>query len=848
LAVSTVVTSTTSISRPKSLKIWRYRGVEHPTLTPDFLQACDDSRLLASLLKNRGIETAEDARRFLNLADYQPTSGLALPNMQAGLDRMVNAIDAGQNILIYGDFDVDGQTGTSILYAALKHLDANVSFYIPDRVTEGHGMNPTALCRLVSSRQVHLVITTDTGITDFKEVALLTGIGVDCIITDHHDLPENLPLSVANINPKLLDDSHHPLYNLCGAGVAFKFCELLLAQYNQADFAETLYDIAAIGTVVDMMPLVDENRWLVWRGLQTLNQQQRVGITALLEAATIASDSPVTSQTIGFTIGPRLNALGRLDRADEGVELLTTTDPTRAEQLAVKFEALNRRRKTMCEETQQEANQFMARQGGLGEQRAVIMASPQWHPGIVGLVGTRLKDQFNVPIFLMVIDEANRVAKCSARSIEGFHLHDELQKLEHYFLNFGGHAGAAGFALPLEKLDAFKKDLHALCAQVITEDMMRPIIDVDAKVDWHQLTPGLVDIIERLEPTGQANPGVLLSVERVKISAQRFLGEDQKHLKLLLTDPNAKGGQPVEALIWYHPNGKLNADVPLDVVFRPEINVYGGDRKLQLIVEDTLSSDSTVYQSVRDVLPTPPPQNVSPLPKPAVIPGPAPNTVTMEMDIDSVVSWIDHRGRDSLITFTSQLLVPLQQQGMVRLYSEGLVPTIPFLDTSIVVNRQTIVPCDELVFWDFPPEESDLKAILEQAQPKTIHWIGGQFHQHSVFLPARDWLKQIYQAARGLPAEAAVKLLDLAVQLSTTVPVVQSGLTLLAAMQLVQSRPVADSNGSAVTLTLLNANGEKREITDYLEFWLFDHHVTQVANTRDWLIQSPISVIKSKFA
>ncbi|MBY0402376.1 MAG: DHH family phosphoesterase, partial [Cyanobacteria bacterium] len=274
--------------------VWQYRGQNHrdEAIQPDFLEAVGGSPLVARLLLNRGITTPKSAKAFLDLENYQPSSGYDLPDMELGVRRIVQALDNEENILIFGDFDVDGITGTSVLYETLKRLNAKVSYYIPDRATEGHGLNVAALCRLVSTRQLKLVISTDTGITNYNEVSLLKGLKVDTIITDHHDLPENLPPSVANINPKLLPDQSHPLALLAGVGVAFKLCELLLeVRGYPPEQAEALLDLVAVGTIADLVPLIRENRYLAYRGIQVLNKHQRLGINQIIEQAVGKTDN-----------------------------------------------------------------------------------------------------------------------------------------------------------------------------------------------------------------------------------------------------------------------------------------------------------------------------------------------------------------------------------------------------------------------------------------------------------------------------------------------------------------------------------------------------------------------------
>ena len=774
---------------------------------------------------------------------------------------------AKNRFLVYGDFDVDGQTGTSILMLTLRHLGAKVSFYIPDRDTEGHGLNSTAVCRLVSTRQIKLLITTDTGITDFNEVSLLTGLGVDTIVTDHHSLPENLPLSLANVNPRCMDDPTHPMFEMCGAGVAFKLCELLLEARGESAFAESLLDIAAIGTVVDMMPLTRENRWLVWRGLQVLNQRNRVGINALLEQAGTPADKILTSETLGFVIGPRLNALGRLERADDGVELLTTTDPERSRAIALRLEALNRKRQEMCDETLMDAERYLSAHGGLDGHRTIILASPQWHPGIIGLVATRLKDRYNVPILMMIIDEDAGTVRCSARSIPKFHLHDQLQTLQHYFLHFGGHAGAGGFALKLDKLAAFKRDFYALADAAITDDMMRPVIDVDSDLDWSQLNTGLIDLMQALEPVGQANPAPVFAVKNVTVSGQKRIGEGGKHLKLLLKPGNPPPGsrksdtRPLEALIWRYgaQTPLLATDEPYHVVVDPEENTFRGDSKVQLIIRDyRLASGAANPVAVETAAPaasaataTLHRSTISTTPASSGPESPAETTSqTTDDGLEaSQPNWIDHRSRDGVDAFVGQLMLPLQSERPVLLYHEGTaLPDIPFLDAAICCTRQTARPTPELILWDLPPDAAHLHALLKAVQPRTLHWVGGKFTATAMAPAPRDVLKQLYQAIRELakPATTPVSVAphSLAITLGVTEQAVLQGLVLLSRMTLIAVELPTPGTSATVQIQLLPANGNKRDVNQYLELLPFQQTLADIAQYRTWLMTAPLVDIR----
>ena len=740
---------------------WQYRGTNAPdvALPPAFVDAVGGSPLVARLLWNRGIQTVEQAKAFLAPAIFENLLPVeALPDGDLAVERIQTAIENQESILIFGDFDVDGMTGTSIFYETLKRLGAKVSFYIPDRANEGHGLNATALVRLVSTRGLKLVITTDTGISNFNEISLLKSLNVDTVVTDHHELPENLPPSVANCNPQRLPDvDTHPLGVLSGAGVAFKICqalyENLLPPEEALEATEQLLDLCAIGLIADMVPLRGENRPLVQLGLKQLQKRNRLGIFHVLEQAGVAPEAVLNAETVGFTIGPRLNALGRLDNATEAVELLTTADPERAKSLAIRLETLNKKRQELCEKTFLEAEQHLQATGGIEGRKAIILASPQWNPGIIGIVASRLIEKYRLPTFMMVIEPAENKARCSARSIKGFHLTEQLEKLKHYFLNFGGHAGAAGFALSAEKLVPFKEDLWKLAGNVLTEDDIRPIVEVDCNLSFAQLNLGMLDLLANLQPFGMENPSPLFVLENMQVAAQRPLGESGNHLKLMLKPaPNShktvKGELAhIEALVWKCGAGfRLDPTETYHFVVTIEKNSYERGTPVQAIVKDVKLANqkiATVHETVQ--------QHQQPNEKPL---GLAPEALmTPEKMVSSHghtagngLVWIDHRHRPNLREYASQLLLPsAENSGSTVVYSEGKAPNIPLLDPQSVVSRDTLRSADALLLWDVPPSSEALMQLLKGVSPKTVHVLGGKYQEVPVRLPLAMFLKGFYQ-------------------------------------------------------------------------------------------------------
>jgi single-stranded-DNA-specific exonuclease len=855
-----------------SKTLWQYRGPKDWTPSPEWIDAAQGSPIVAQLLYNRGIKTPENAKAFLDLENYQPTSGLTLPDMDKAIERINLAIDQQEPILIFGDFDVDGMTGTSVLYETLTQLGAKVSYYIPDRAKEGHGLNSAALIRLVSSRQLKLVISTDTGITNFNEVSLLNGLKVDCIITDHHDLPENLPPAVANLNPKRLGNpDEHPLGWLAGVGVAFKLCELLV-EARKADPAitERRLDLVAIGTVADLAPLVDENRYLVHRGVQVLNQWQRPGIVEVLDQAGVKPDAGkpnprLTSETIGFVIGPRLNALGRLDNATQAVELLTSKDLEVCRPLAAHLEHLNRRRQELCDKTFTEAETFLSRSGGLDGHRAIILASPDWHLGVIGIVASRLIEKYHVPTFLMVIDESKGEARCSARSIQGFNLHDAMIKLSDYFTHFGGHAGAGGFALTLDKLDHFKRALYQLTHQQITDEQMLPIVEVDANVSWAQVNPHLIELVDKLQPFGQGNPSPRFVLENIHIGAQRQIGADGRHLKLVLHNGDAKN--PMDALIWNHGSIDSGSGERFDTretyhfAFSPSLNTFNNVTKVQMIVEDyhLANGASKPQMSLH--------KNQDSAVQAATTAIPFQTADDSDQNSQTKTKWIDHRHRQNMETYLSQLLMPLDGQRNVRIYHEGRAPQIPFLKESLLVTRRSVEPTEELILWDLPPDLNSFQELIALAKPEVVHLVGGKYQQVPLYPALKDYMKLIYQYIPKvhqldfpdhLKQEGAgyqINLEKLSSQIAATQQVIYQGLMVLSKLELAQIQLLKDESVESsipslpklaqVQLSNQPNKAVENTLPQTMEWVAFQHALNEVGRFREWTLKSPLSQIKA---
>ncbi|MFM7468847.1 MAG: single-stranded-DNA-specific exonuclease RecJ [Vampirovibrionales bacterium] len=536
------------------------------------LSSTHHDALLAKLLYARGVHTPEEAQRWLNpeqfdafytKQDPKALTAWALPDADLAIERIIQALETQETIVVYGDFDVDGVTGTAIFVETLQALKAHVHWYIPDRLSESHGLNAKALVKLVALQKPKLLITTDTGIMNHKEIQLLKNLKVDTIVTDHHGLPEEMPPAVACVNPRRLEDASHPLKHLCGAGTAYKVCVALIEQLKPKGYKkliEKLADLAAIGTVADLVPLVGENRRIVQRGLPAIATRKRFGLKCLLEKAGLTATTPITSETIGFVIGPRVNAMGRLDHAEGAVRLMLTEDAQEAHVITETMEALNRERQTLCETTALEAEAALTRywedQPTALRHRVIVLEQPDWHPGVIGIVASRLVDRYHMPVFLMAQDSETGHWRGSARSIHGFSVSDALEQCQAFLEHYGGHAGAGGWKCTPEHKEAFVQALQAYAMKALTPEQCVKHLKADCTLTAEDISPELLQRIETLAPFGMQNPEPRFWTAPFKVLKSAKFGKEKKHLKLTLeTDQGC-----LEAIMWKYP------DLPLPQV------------------------------------------------------------------------------------------------------------------------------------------------------------------------------------------------------------------------------------------------------------------------------------------
>ena len=541
--------------------------------------------VLRQVLYNRGIAEPVDIQSFLDGRYLLSTDPFLLADMDRAVARIQQAMADDERIIVYGDFDADGVTATVLLTEALRGfgLDRNqVQPYIPDRVDEGYGLNVDALTWLKAEKEAALVISVDCGIRSVAEVAHANQIGLDMIVTDHHSLGPELPPAVAVINPKR-PSSTYPEKMLAGVGIAFKLAGALRqAMPEQARFDEAdLLDLVAVGTVADLAPLLGENRQLVIRGLEALNQARRPGIASLIKVSQLQRGG-LTAESIGFGLGPRINAAGRIEHAYSAARLLAANNSLIADQLAAKLNDLNRKRQRLTADLSAQAEAMIEKPEG----PILIVGADNFLSGVVGLIASRLAEKYYRPAVILETGEAESRASC--RSIPNFHITKALDEVADLLVRHGGHAQAAGFTIGNENLPEFKRRLTDIAAAKLSDQDLTPTISVDMEIDPAQIDWALYETLAQLEPTGYANAAPVFVSRNVEVTSHRVVGQDGSHLQLRLNSGPAGGYSYRELAAIAFRQGAWANCLPqfIDLVYTINVNEWNGRRNLQLMVQD----------------------------------------------------------------------------------------------------------------------------------------------------------------------------------------------------------------------------------------------------------------------
>ena len=642
------------------MTIWRDPEPVDPSLLNDFRL----HPLVAQTLIRRGITTPRAAHAFLNLGTASSTR---FPNIERAVDRINSAIQIGDQIGVWGDFDVDGQTATTVLVQTLQALGANFTYYIPIRGKEGHGIHVETLQSMLDN-EVKLLLTCDTGITAHKAIDYANSRGVDVIVTDHHDLGDTLPNAAAIINPKLLPGDH-PLANLAGVGVAYKLAEALLANHQLPFTSEALLDLVALGLIADVALLKGETRLLVQQGIQALRETNRPGLKVMAELSG-ASLETLTEETIGFTFAPRLNALGRLSDANPAVELLITSDPARARVLATQIEGLNAQRRLLTSQVYEAAEAKLHENPDLLTEPAIVLSHSNWPGGVVGIVANKLADRYHKPVLLLTESE-DGILRGSARSVEGLHITQAITMQKDILLAFGGHPMAAGLSLQKEKLAEFRKGIgRAIEKQLGTSIRQEPVLQIDAWLGLEEINLELANALESMAPFGAGNPPLVLASRGVQLRSVTTVGKAKEHLRLTIEDGNGNA----QSILWW---GGAGNDLPeegstVDLAYSLRASTFRGKRQVTLQFEDFRVLEANIELKAAKV---------------------------------EVEDW---RARD----------------GKLNELKDGILVLAEGADKAKGKNRFELYPADEFAIYTTPPSPADLRFALETVKPKKIYLLG----------------------------------------------------------------------------------------------------------------------------
>ncbi|SMC59794.1 single-stranded-DNA-specific exonuclease RecJ [Sporomusa malonica] len=561
-------------------KAWRLFPAKRE-LASELSRKMNISEFIAQTLINRGVTDEKAATEFLSASSEYIADPYLLKDMSIAVGRVVQAIAAHEKITIYGDYDVDGITSCAVVYKTLTRLGASVEFYIPDRQSEGYGLNAAALDSLIQTG-TKLIITVDCGISAVKEISAILG-QLDIIITDHHQPPAELPSALAIINPKQ-PDCLYPEKNLAGVGVAFKLCQALWQHYYGTDnkFFDYL-DIVAIGTIADIVPLTGENRVLVKTGLRQLATTSNIGINALLEVCGLTG-KVVDSGSVGFVIAPRLNAVGRVSQATAGVELLITNDLNYARELAGLLDAENSARQAIEKLILAKAEEQLSTLD-ISAANVLVLAGEEWHSGVIGIVASRLVDKFYRPVIMISVRDG--YGKGSCRSIPAFDMYGALTRCSDLLTQFGGHRQAAGLTIPVNNIPFLHERLNAIASENLSESDYIPVLTIDSFLPLAEVNAAFIEQLACLEPYGFGNPSPVFACRNVEFLEKRLIGQQSRHLKLKLKNTAVN-----DVIAWNmgELSDTLACNKKIDLVFVPKFNEWQGKKNLQLTAHDVRQS------------------------------------------------------------------------------------------------------------------------------------------------------------------------------------------------------------------------------------------------------------------
>lgn len=701
-----------------------------PIKVPDeILSAAGGHPLIAESLFKRGIATPENVRAFLNPRAYLPADPFSLPDMDKAVDRLESSLRRGEHIGIWGDFDVDGQTSTTLLFRGLSRLNANVSYHIPVRQQESHGISLTFLETFISSG-VDLLLTCDTGVSAHPAIRLAAARGIDTIITDHHTLPPELPDALAVINPQRLPEAH-ALHPLCGVGAAYMLLKALYRVTGHVGDEAEFLDLVALGTIADVASLTGENRYLVQMGFENLRSCPRPAIATMLSLAGVQTNR-LNEEHVAFLLAPRLNALGRLADPNPIVPFLSSEDPAIISPMAIRLEGLNARRKYISDQVFKAAQDQLESNPCLLDYDAIVLHHPSWPAGVIGIVASRLVELYGRPT-LLISSPAGEIARGSARSIDGINITDILTQAGGCLEGYGGHAMAAGFSIQPDRITEFRIAVSSAVREVMAKTEIVHEIAIDAYLPIANISQAFVEDIQRLAPFGAGNPAVILAARDLEVVSSTAIGKSKEHALVNVIDETGKQSR----VLWWQGAGFPLPRSKFDLAYQVRMADYRGQENIQL-----------EWVSAREITS----QQVISLEKP-------------------FINIVDYRMSEE----PEKILREIDDPTGLLIWSEGQLSP-----PANSVSRLDLKPCHTLVIWTCPPSLPVLESALQICRPGVIAVFG--------ITPSFDAMDSLVNQMAGFAKYAIthrdgwLTISKIAAKTGHTPQVISACLNLLAAM------------------------------------------------------------------
>jgi len=642
--------------------------------------------VIADTLFRRGIRNPEEALSFLNPDLYKPSPSHDIPGMEKAVIRLMKAKEKGDVVCVWGDFDVDGQTSTALLVSALRRINISTIYHVPLRDRESHGVNIPLLKLIIGESnqpKINLLLTCDTGIASNEAINFANQSGVDVIITDHHDLPENIPGAEAVLNPKMLPGGH-ALYNLPGVGVAFKLIEGLYNQLGLIDDTDSFLDLVALGIVSDVVPLTKDNRYLLQLGIEKLRSAERPGLSALYDFIDL-NPKMISEEHIGFMIAPRLNAIGRLDNAEKGVELLLTQNQDRARILSLELETCNTRRKLLTNQVYSAAISEIEKYPELLENSVLVISNPTWPAGIIGIVASKLVEKFHKPVILISTNN-DEIGKGSARSVNGIDISAAIRESSRYLLGYGGHPMAAGLKIDPIHIGEFRKSISSYVNALDVQDIKEA--NFDSVLNLGEINLEFVEDVERLAPFGNGNPPLVFMSEDLKFKGFSTVGREDEHISVTVSDKEQK----IHKFIWWNGAENFNNDISesseLNLLYTARSTSFRGEKSIQLewidcqVMEKDISA--IMPSAIRKIYDY---RNIT---------KPYKKLNNLEIGEETQI-WVEAGGASEI-----------KRIGIEKNVEKA------------IADRYSIGPVSKLVIWTTPPGRWELKQVIDRASPEEI--------------------------------------------------------------------------------------------------------------------------------